>query len=284
MIFIAAALVIVLVTPCASWTSSAYMDLISPPRWTTDVGDRYMIKAGEIQPGFTNSLTSCLNEPTPLNVTRSLFPISGGSLVFGFVNDTISPNPDPTDEKFWLDLYLTDDKADYSDDYFFKFGNQFRRMEFWQGFRTGWSCSVGFNMTSQLRQPTNETAMGLLEGMNITIALLIKLGRGPYRGDPNWAGNTWDEVHQCAYVTLTSDTASSKRELEQRDENQDMCNRVNLDWFRTPTTSASGFPTMTSSANPTESSSIASKRRIYNTASTFSTSTAFLLALFNSQF
>lgn len=31
-------------------------------------------------------------------------------------------------------------------------------------------------MTSQLRQPTNETAVALLEGMNITIALLIKLG------------------------------------------------------------------------------------------------------------
>lgn len=178
------------------------MDLISPPRWTTDIGDRYMVKAGEIQPGYTNSMTSCLNQPTPLNVTRTPFPISGGSLVFGFVNNTASPNPDPTDEKFWLDLYLTDDKADYSSDSFFKFGDLVRRMEFWQGFQTGWRCSVGFNMTSQLRQPTNETAVGLLEGMNITIALLDMLGRGPYRGDTNWAGNTWEEVDQVCFALL----------------------------------------------------------------------------------
>ena len=191
-----AALVLILATPCTSWTTSAYMNLVSPPRWTTDVGDAYMIKAGVIQPGYSNHLGSCLNKPTPLNVTRHPFPISGGSLVFGFVNDTASPNPDPTDEKFKIDMYFTDDKVNYSPDYFFRWGGLVRRMEYWQGFETGWSCAVGFNMTSLLRQPGNESAVQLLEGMNLTIALLVSVGRGPYRGDPNWAGNTWEEVDQ----------------------------------------------------------------------------------------
>jgi hypothetical protein len=139
------------------------MNLISPPRWTTEIGDAYMIKAGAIQPGYTNSLGSCLNKPTPLNVnvTRTPFPISGGSLVFGFVNDTASPNPDPTDEKFWIDMYFTDDNADRSANSFFIWGGVIRRMQFRQGFETGWSCSVGFNMTSRLRQPGNESAVQL---------------------------------------------------------------------------------------------------------------------------
>jgi hypothetical protein len=257
------------------------MNLISPPRWTTDIGDAYMIKAGVIQPGYSNSLGSCLNKPTPLNVTRAPFPISGGSLVFGFVNDTASPSPDPTDEKFWIDMYFTDDNADYSSNSFFKWG-LIRRMEYWQGFETGWSCTMGFNMTSRLRQPGNESALRLLEGMDVTIALLVSVGRGPFRGDPNWAGGTWEEVDQvcfslssfpssffysfcflfpfllwrertngmgqCAYVTLTSNTRSAKRELRPRDENQDMCNRVNLDYFGTPTPTTSALPTATSSA------------------------------------
>jgi hypothetical protein len=177
---------------------SAYMNLISPPHWTTDIGDAYMIKAGVAQPGFGNHLGSCLNKPTPLNIARTPFPIFGGSLVFGFVNDTASPNPDPTDEKIWIDMYFTDDNADYSPNSFFNWGNIIR-MEFWQGFETGWACKVAFNMTSRLRQPGNETAVGLLEGMNLMIALLVSVGRGPLIGDPNWQGNTWEEVDQVCF-------------------------------------------------------------------------------------
>ena len=115
------ALLLFFATPCNSWNSSAYMNLMSPSRWTTEPGDTYIIKAGEIQEGYTNAQPSCLNRPVPPNVTRRLFPVSGGSLVFGFVNDTSSANPDPTDEKFWLDMYLTIDdqnEATYSDDFF----------------------------------------------------------------------------------------------------------------------------------------------------------------------
>jgi hypothetical protein len=36
--------------------------------------------------------------------------------------------------------------------------------------------------------------------------------------------------------------------LRPRDENQDMCNRVNLDYFGTPTPTTSALPTATSSA------------------------------------
>jgi len=84
-------------------------------------------------------------------------------------------------------------------------------MQHWQGVQTGWTCSVEFDMTSRLRQPTNETALAMMEGLNITIALLIKLGRGPYRGDPNWAGKTWDEVtryvqpHRLTFQTWEAD-------------------------------------------------------------------------------
>jgi hypothetical protein len=88
---------------------------------TTEPGVTYIIKAGEIQAGYTNALSSCLNRFVPPIVTRTLFPASGGSLVFGFVNDTSSANPNPTDGKWWLDMLLTTDdpiEATYSHDYF----------------------------------------------------------------------------------------------------------------------------------------------------------------------
>jgi hypothetical protein len=171
------------------------MNLISPPRWTTDIGDAYIIKAGQIQDGYTNHLGSCLNKPVPSNVTRTFYPISGGSLVFGFLNDTAAPNPDPTDEKFTIDMYISGPPATYEDDSFFRSGG-LKRMRYWQGFQTGWKCEVPFDMTSRLRQPGNQTALQLMEGMNVTIALLVSVGRGPYRGDPNWTGNVWEEVDQ----------------------------------------------------------------------------------------
>ncbi|CZT46609.1 uncharacterized protein RSE6_07061 [Rhynchosporium secalis] len=93
------------------------LDLIHPPRWTRDIGDRYRFKAGHEQEGYINSAMSCLNKPSLLNVTRAPFPFSGCSLVLEFVSDTASPNPYPIEEKFWLVLYLADDKAVYSDDH-----------------------------------------------------------------------------------------------------------------------------------------------------------------------
>jgi len=171
------------------------MNLISPPRWTTDIGDAYIIKAGQSQEGYTNHLGSCLNKPVPQNVTRTPFPISGGSFIFDFVNDTAASNPDPTDEKFMIDMYISGDSSLYESDSFFRTGG-LKRMQFWQGFKTGWKCEVGFDMTSRLRQPGNETALQLMEGLNVTIAMLISVGRGPYRGDPKWAGNVWEEVDQ----------------------------------------------------------------------------------------
>jgi hypothetical protein len=96
-------------------------------------------------------------------------------------------------------MYFTNDHPDYSPNSFFIWGNIIKRMQFWQRFEIGWSCTVGFNMTSRLRQPGNESAVQLLEGMNVTIALLVSVGRGPFRGDPNWAGNTWEEVDQVCF-------------------------------------------------------------------------------------
>lgn len=199
-----ASLFLILATPCTSWTTSAYMNLISPPRWTTDIGDAYIIKNGTIQPGYGNHQGSCLNKPVPSNVTRTPFPISGGSLVFGFVNDTASATPDTPDEKFKIDMHFTDDNADYSSRSFFKWGNVIRRMQFWHGFETGWTCDVGLDMKSRLRQPENATAVQLLEGMNLTIALLVRVGRGPFRGDRDWAGNPWEEVDQVSFALTIS--------------------------------------------------------------------------------
>lgn len=192
MLFTIAAVVLVLATPCTSWTTSAYMNLVSPPRWTTDIGDAYIVKAGVRQPGYANHMGSCLNKPTPSNVTRTPFPISGGSLIFSFVNDTASPNPDPTNESFAIDMYFTDDHVNYSPDYFFRWGGLVRRMTSWQGFETGWTCNVPFDMTSMLRQPGNETAVRLLEGFNLTIALLVTARRSPW--------NIYEEVDQVCFT------------------------------------------------------------------------------------
>lgn len=82
-------------------------------------------------------------------------------------------------------MYFTDDNADYSPNSFFNWGNIIMRMEFWQGFETGWTCNLGFNMTSRLRQPGDESVVELLEGMDLTIALLVSVGRRPFMGGPN---------------------------------------------------------------------------------------------------
>lgn len=177
--------------------TSAYMNLISPPLWTTDIGGDYNVKAGISQPGF---FAGCLNKPNPLKLNSYSLPDIGRLPHFEFVNNTASPTPDPVDEKFWIDMYLTDRESDTGRDSFFKWDQYVwggaRRMKYWQGLETGWRCSVPLDMKSRLKQPGNETAVGLLEGMNITIALLTMLGRGPYRGDLNWSGDNWEEVDQ----------------------------------------------------------------------------------------
>ncbi len=77
-------------------------------------------------------------------------------------------------------------------------------MQYWQGFESGWTCSVGYEMKSRLRQPGNETAVRMLEGLSFTIALLISVGRGPWRGDMKWAGNKWEEVDQVCFSPSVS--------------------------------------------------------------------------------
>ena len=46
-------------------------------------------------------------------------------------------------------------------------------MQYWENFETGWSCSVPMVMTDRLRQPGNATAVAMLDGLNVTFALLI---------------------------------------------------------------------------------------------------------------
>lgn len=76
---------------------------------------------------------------------------------------------------------------------------------------------------------------------------------------------------------MTSDTGSAKSELGPRDENQDMCNSVNLDVFGTPTTTTSALPTATSSA--------ATEKIIRSQSpASFPVGVAFILAVFIQQF
>jgi len=148
------------------------MNLVSPPRLTTGIGDAYIVKNGEIQEGYTNHLGSCLNKLTPANITRTPFPITGGELRFAFVNNSAGP----PDERFSIDMYFTDDDADYSSTGSFRWGG-LKRMLSWENFETGWSCSVPLEMKGRLRQPENATAVAMLNGLNVTFALLIQSSR-----------------------------------------------------------------------------------------------------------
>jgi len=78
----------------------------------------------------------------------------------------------------------------------------------------------------------------------------------------------------------------AKPQLSVRDENQDMCNRVNLDYFGTPTTTTT---TTTNSALPattsTPSSSAATEKINYSRASAhLLLGVAFVLVILEQQF
>jgi hypothetical protein len=76
---------------------------------------------------------------------------------------------------------------------------------------------------------------------------------------------------------LTSDTSTAKSKLKPRDANQDMCNRVNLDYFGTSTTTTSALPTATNSA--------VSEKMLRSSASTnLPVGIAFILAIFAQPF
>ncbi|CAH0032808.1 unnamed protein product [Clonostachys rhizophaga] len=216
---------LLLVPSARAWTVPAYMDLASPPRWTTDIGDQYLVKNGEFQKGFVNAEASCMHKPVPTNVTRSYFPITGGSIRFDFVNlTTVS-----TGDAFLIDMYFNDDPWGENPD--FKSGS-LKRMQWWRGFGNGMSCHVPVDMTERLTDPTNQTAIASLEGLNVTFALQIQ----DYRNN----SGVFEQVDQCAYVTLTSNTTLipndtlSSRELTE----EEMCGRVNLDKLGTTTTVA----------------------------------------------
>lgn len=153
-------------TPIHSWTTSAYMDLIWPPRWETDIGDAYLIKHGERQAGYANSLGSCLNKEVPHNVTRTPFPITGGFLRFAFVNmsDTW------TGHKFSIDMYFSNEPRN-SNDAFISGG--VKRMRWWEGFANGSTCAIPMNMLDRVKDPSNATAVASLKGLNVTFALQV---------------------------------------------------------------------------------------------------------------
>lgn len=178
------------------------MNLIYPPPWTTGLGDGYVIKNGTKPDPFTLDQITCLNRATPSNVTRTLFPITGGSLKFGFVNNSADWPDENGPDKFWIDMYISDGNAPtapYSSNSFFRYGG-LKRMQFWQNFQTGMTCSVPLEqvLKSRLRQPENATAISMLEGLNLTFGLVIMDSRGPRFGEENWSGKVFEEVHQVS--------------------------------------------------------------------------------------
>lgn len=223
------------ILPALSWTISAYMDLVHPPRWTTDIGDAYLVKDGEIQDAYYNALGSCLNKPVPTNVTRTPFSITDGSLRFAFVNR--SRGGEDTGE-FRIDMYFKQDPWGLNKD--FDSPVWMKRMQFWHGFSTGDACTVPMDLRTRLKDPNNTSVIESLEGLNVTFGLQVI----NYRGESIHPFEQVDQVchprhlplhlfvdltcSQCAYVTLTlKDTDAPKG----TDSNPAMCNRVNLDYF-----------------------------------------------------
>lgn len=161
-----------LIVGTTAWTIPAYMDLVYPKRWTTDIGDAYLVKDGEQQDGASNSVGSCLNKEVPKNVTRSLFPITGGNLRFAFVNESRGDGSSDDTGKFRIDMYFLAEpertNPDFDDIVWMK------RMEFWYGFTTGDECVVPMDMTTRLKDPGNQTAVDSLEGLNVTLTWQIR--------------------------------------------------------------------------------------------------------------
>jgi hypothetical protein len=177
---------LVFVTPCLSWTVPAYMDLVWPPRWTTDIGDAYIVKNGERQPGYTNDLGSCLNKPVPRNVSRTKFPLRGGAIKFAFVNNSQVD----TGDQFSVDMYFADEP--YNKNPYFRAGG-LKRMASWGDFATGMTCSVPVEIFTRLKDPSNPTSLDSLDGYNVTFALLINVNR---------LGSHFERVDQVSF-TLT---------------------------------------------------------------------------------
>lgn len=227
---LAAALAGSLAPLSSAWTIPAYMDLVSPPRLTMGIGDAYLIKNGEKQEGYTNSLGSCLNKQTPENVKRTPFPITGGHIKFAFVNESETW----TGDEFTVDMYFTDDP--WGENKSFRHGG-LKRMQTWSSFKTGMTCTVPMDMRIRLSKGEDADAIETWEGLNITFALQVKAHRG-YKVFEQVDQVSLDflltgyehmligDAKQCAYVTLTLDEGKSKRTTE-----EEMCSRVNLDYF-----------------------------------------------------
>lgn len=223
------------ILPALTWTIPAYMDLVHPPRWTTDIGDAYLVKDGEIQDAYYNALGSCLNKPVPTNVTRTPFPITDGSLRFAFVNR--SRGGEDTGQ-FRIDMYFKQDPWGLNKD--FDTPAWMKRMQFWHDFSTGDTCTVPMDMRTRLKDPTNTTVIESLDGLNVTFSLQVI----NYRSTRTYPFEQVDQVcherrlpflffvdltcSQCAYVTLTLNDTDVPYGT---DSNPAMCNRVNLDYF-----------------------------------------------------
>lgn len=202
------------------------MNLVWPPRWATDIGDAYLIKNGERQDGYQNSLGSCLNKPIPPNVTWTPFPISSG------VNNSLPGDPWLGDA-FRIDMYFTDNPRNSIGA--FRPGG-LKRMLLWHGFKTGMSCVVPMDMTTRLRE-YNTTAVASLEGLEVRLAFVINMGRDKK--------GVFERVDQCAYIRLTAD--ADQEGWAKRISNEEMCGRVNLDYF--------GSSTQTEAPGPEETES-----------------------------
>ncbi|OAG11443.1 uncharacterized protein CC84DRAFT_1158985 [Paraphaeosphaeria sporulosa] len=198
------ALLLLLCFPLASpWTIDVHPDLSYPARWTAAPGDRYMSRNGTfLSPGYLNS---CLNERVPQNVTRSKFHVFNGRAIFDLVNAT---QGNPTNESFHLDVYLPHlyykwvdgpGGSEYNEGPKgkYKMGQTMWRYHYWQNFPKQGRCYLPLNMTEMVVDEDGKALRSEdLVGLNATLTFELCDARN-YR--------TFEQVDQCAYVTLTDE-------------------------------------------------------------------------------
>jgi hypothetical protein len=154
------------------------MDLSRPMRWTAAPGDRYMSMNGTfLSPNYLNS---CLNQPVPSNVSRSLFPVQNGYAIFDLYNQgNIKSNPNNT---FAIHLYLPHLWYQYlaPTDYNTGVQNTYKKAQTlwswdgWQNFVQGKQCSIPINMTEMIvDKDGNRLKASDLVGLNVTLAIQI---------------------------------------------------------------------------------------------------------------
>lgn len=123
-------------------------------------------------------------------MTRTLFPVPAGFLRFGFVNNT-----DAGTGEFSVGFYLLESPWHGHEAIKPRLAT---RMQLWEGFTSGMTCTVSYDTTNRPEDPNNATEIASLKGYNVTVAALIRDNCG--------GAEVFGEVHQvnCGPYLVTS--------------------------------------------------------------------------------